>query len=91
MDKEKKDTFFYARLFLLMIIPVYGFCFTALLAFSKEITDELKYLARGAFIARIVLLIVVGIVAAIFFTIALPYIMDFVARLQTFGIFLQGV
>ncbi len=86
MDNKQSSTLDYAKLFLLMIIPVYGFCFTALLAFSKDVTGELKYLARGAFVARMVFLTFVGIIAIIFFSTALPYIKDFINNIEALGV-----
>ena len=80
MDNEEYGTVYYAKLFLLMIIPVYGFFFTMLLAFSKDVEDELKYLARGALIARIVFLIFVITGIAFVFSMLLPALNEFIAK-----------
>jgi len=78
MENNNHGTAYYAKLFLLMIIPVFGFCFTALLAFSKDMSVELKSLARGALIARITFLIVAGIGVLVFIETILPAIIDFI-------------
>ena len=62
----ENSTMYYAKLFLLMIIPIYGFFFTTLIAFSKDVDEELKSLARGALIARIALWVVIGICVMLF-------------------------
>lgn len=77
MDKEVYSTKDYAKLFFLMAIPIYGFCFTALLAFSKDVEGEMKNLARDAFIVRLVVLVVLGIGLAIFFVKILPHMENF--------------
>ena len=87
MENKKHSTGYYAKLFLLMIIPVYGFCFTILLAFSKDVPEETKALARGAFIARIVFLIMIGIGAVIFIGTILPAITDFINKFDIIKIF----
>ena len=66
MNNVRYTTASYTKLFLLMIIPIYGLCFTVLLAFSKDIEEELKCLARGALIARVIFLIALGITITIF-------------------------
>ena len=73
-DGMNYSTSDYAKLFLLMIIPVYGFFFTALLAFSKDMSGELRCLARGAFIARIVFLIFLGIIGSVIFSMVLQLV-----------------
>lgn len=78
MDNERYTTFGYAKIFLLMIIPVYGFFFTVLLGFSKDITGELRFLARGALVARIVFLFVAIICIGIFFSAILPMLNNFI-------------
>lgn len=80
MNDERKNVWYYAKLFLLMIIPVYGFIFTFLLAFSKDVDYELKALARGAFIARIVFLIMIGLVGVLLIFKAMPMIDSLVNR-----------
>lgn len=88
MDNERYTTFSYAKLFLLMLIPVYGLCFTVLLAFSKDIGGELKCLARGALIARIVFLVVLGVGISAFASYILPSLSDFFDRLNVLKLFL---
>ena len=87
MDNEQFGTFDYAKLFLLMIIPVYGFFFTVLLAFSGDIGDELKYLARGALIARIVFLLFLVFAFSVMFSVGLPAIDSFINRINVFRLF----
>lgn len=86
MDNKNHSTAYYVKLFLLMIIPVYGFFFTLLLAFSKDISSETKALARGAFVARIVFLLVVGIGTVVFLGTILPVITDFINKLDVIKI-----
>lgn len=86
MDNKNHSTAYYAKLFLLMIIPVYGFCFILLLSFSKDVTSETKALARGALIARIVFLLVVGIGTVVFLETILPVITDFINKLDVIKI-----
>ena len=78
MDNEQYTTKDFAKLFLLMVIPVYGLFFTVLLAFSKDISPELKSLARGALIARIIFVLgVIAVIGGFFYTI-LPKINEFI-------------
>lgn len=86
MDNKNHSTVYYAKLFLLMIIPVYGFCFTLLLSFSKDIAGETKALARGALISRIVFLIVLGIGTLVFIGTILPAITDFINKFDVINI-----
>ena len=81
MNNEQYRTSDYAKLFLLMIIPVYGFCFTFLLAFSKDVSDGLKSLARGALIARITFLFVIGIGGFVLISTIWPSLNQFISRL----------
>ena len=87
MDNEQFGTLDYAKLFLLMIIPVYGFFFTILLTFSGDIGDELKYLARGALIARIVFLLFLVFAVFALLSIGLPAIDNFINRINVFRLF----
>ena len=43
MNNARYTTASYTKLFLLMVIPIYGLCFTILLAFSKDIEDSESY------------------------------------------------
>ena len=88
MDNERYTTFDYAKLFLLMIIPIYGFCFTCLLAFSKEVTGELKCFAKGALIARLVFLFGLAIIAIISVSYVLPYLSNLLNRFNVLRLFL---
>lgn len=88
MDNEKYTTISYAKLFLLMIIPIYGLCFTILLAFSKDIGEELKSLARGALIARIVCLIVLAVGISVGLIYIIPMIGDFFSKTNILKLFL---
>lgn len=78
MNGGRNSTFSYAKLFLLMVIPIYGFCFTALLAFSKDVDEDLRCLAKGALIARIVFVavLVVGVIFCV--STLLPILNDFI-------------
>lgn len=78
MNSGRNSTFSYAKLFLLMVIPIYGFCFTALLAFSKDVDEELRCLAKGALIARIVFVAVLVCVVMLFISTLLPMLNDFI-------------
>ena len=79
MENNKHTTADSAKLFLLMIIPFYGFCFTVLLAFSKDMSSEIKALAKGALIARIVFLFALGIGIVVFVGTILPTITEFIS------------
>ncbi len=72
MENERYSTLSYTKLFLLMVIPIYGLCFTALLAFSKDMDYELRCLARGALIARIVFWVICVLLVALFVLFLLP-------------------
>lgn len=87
MTSERHTVGYYAKLFLLMIIPVYGFFFTILLAFSKDVSDELKTLAKGALIARIAFLVMIIIGFAIFTSMILPMINNFLNNLGVLKLF----
>lgn len=87
MADERHSVGYYAKLFLLMIIPLYGFFFTVLLAFSKDVSDELKTLARGAFIARIVFLLMLTIILVVFISTLLPMINNFLNNLGVLRLF----
>jgi len=78
MPNREGSTLYYAKIFLLMVIPIYGFFFTVLLAFSKDVEMELQYLARGALIARIVFLIILTMVSIVLITSVLPYLNNFI-------------
>lgn len=81
MENESYSTFSYTKLFLLMIIPIYGLCFTVLLAFNKDVDYELKCLARGALIARVVFLIFATLAFVSVLVFFLPMLNDFFAKL----------
>ncbi len=72
MENERYSTLSYTKLFLLMIIPIYGLCFSILLAFSKDIDYELRCLARGALIARIAFWIICALLIVLFVLFLLP-------------------
>lgn len=89
MDNEKYTTSDYTKLFLLMVIPIYGFIFTALLAFSKDdIGNEIKSLAKGALIARTVFWVIFLCLAALFISRVLPLLIDIFSELNIFKILL---
>jgi len=88
MNEERYGTLDYAKLFLLMLIPIYGFCFTLLLSFSDEISSELKCLARGAFIARIVFLVVIVLFGGIFLSSIWPVLTELFNRLGVLKFFI---
>lgn len=88
MNNVRYTTASYTKLFLLMIIPIYGLCFTVLLAFSKDIEEELKCLARGALIARVIFLIALGITITIFISYILPWISEYFNTLNILKLFL---
>lgn len=88
MNNVRYTTASYAKLFLLMIIPIYGLCFTVLLAFSKDIEEELKSLARGALIARVIFLIALGIIITVFISYILPWVSEYFNTLNIFKLFL---
>lgn len=88
MNNVRYTTASFAKLFLLMVIPIYGLCFTVLLAFSKDIEEELKSLARGALIARIIFLIALGIIIAVFISYILPWASEYFNTLNILKLFL---
>jgi len=88
MNNERYTTFNFAKLFLLMIIPIYGFCFTFLLSFSKDVDQELKCLARGALIARLVFLLILAGGIIVFSFYLLPLITDFLNKANMLRLFL---
>lgn len=87
MTNERHTVGYYTKIFLLMIIPIYGFFFTMLLAFSKDVSDELKALAKGAFIARIVFLFMLAIGLVIFMSMLLPMINNLLNNLGILRLF----
>lgn len=88
MDNEKYTTASYAKLFLLMIIPIYGLCFTVLLAFSKDIEGEIKSLARGALIARVVFLVALVVGVFVLCSYILPSISGIFSGIDLLKLFL---
>jgi len=87
MDNEVYSTSDYAKLFLLMLIPVYGFLYTVLLAFNKNIGRELSCLARGALIARVIFLIFVIVVFIVMFSTILPMLNNFMNNMGILRLF----
>jgi len=87
MESEEYGTWDYAKLFLIMVIPIYGFCFTALLAINKKVPMELKVLARGALIARVTFLSVLAIGASFFVSQIMPYLSELLDKFRIFSFF----
>ena len=87
MENSQHSTMYYIKLFLLMIIPMYGLCFTLLLAFSNDVDDELKNLARGALVARIVFLFIIIILGVLLGTVIMPYLNNFLNSLGILRMF----
>ena len=87
MDNEQYTTKDFAKIFLLMVIPVYGLFFTILLASSKDISPELKSLARGALIARITFVLGIVVIAGVFIYSILPEINNFIVSSGLMNLF----
>ena len=77
-----RDTFFYTKLFLLMVIPFFGFLFCFLLSFSKEADYELKSIARGALIARIIFDVVLLVGGVILIDYVFPYLQMLISNIN---------
>lgn len=82
MEEQKYSTFYYAKLFLLMVIPIYGFFFTILLAFSKDMSLELRNLAKGALIARLTFWFVAVSGGIIFVSFMWPELSKFISEIN---------
>lgn len=83
-----RNTFFFTKLFLLMVIPFFGFLFCFMLSFSKEVDYELKSIARGSLIARIIFDSVLLIGSVFLIDYVFPYLQMFISNIDI-GPFMQ--
>lgn len=64
-NPEKKNVWFYTRMFFFMLIPVFGLFYTLYLAFIEDRDKDINKLAKGALIIRILAVILLIIVLAV--------------------------
>lgn len=64
-DPKNKTIFFYVRIFFFMIIPVFGLFYTLYLAFIEDRDEDIRKLAKGALIIRILVVVLLLIALAI--------------------------
>lgn len=64
-DMEKKTVGFYIKIFFFMAIPVFGLFYTMYLAFIEGNDTDLRRLARGAFVVRMLVIIAILIILTV--------------------------
>ena len=64
-NPKNKNVWFFTRMFFFMLIPVFGLFYTVYLAFIEDRDNDIKKLAKGALIIRILAVILLIIVLAI--------------------------
>lgn len=79
-DPKNKTVWFYTKAFFFMLIPGVGLFFTLYLAFLEDRDEDVRIMARGALIIRILAVIVLLVLLAIGMYYILPNIEKFLTN-----------
>ena len=88
-NPKNKTTWFYTRMFFFMLIPVFGLFYTLYLGFIEDRDEDIRRLAKGALIIRILAVILLLVLLAVGVIYIMPNIENWlnnsIALLRIFG------